>query len=246
MKTLRMLRHRKLSVSSCCGKICLALILMLSAEIAFAQTTVSGTVRGADQSPLPGVSIPVKGTTIGTITDTNGRYSINVPADAKTLVFSFIGMEMQEVAIGTADVYDVTLTESMTNLDEVVVVGYGAQSRETVTTSISKVDTEVLENVPYSNVASALQGTVSGVRVQTLSGMPGSAPRIIVRGGTSINNPDGASPLYIVDGIIRTNINTIDQSDIESIQILKDAAATSIYCAHLPGKGIESCKRYCL
>ena len=231
MKTLQMLRHRKLSVSSSCGKVCLALIFMLSVEIAFAQTTVSGTVRGVDQSPLPGVSISVKGTTIGTITDNNGRYSINVPPDAKTLIFSFIGMEMQEVAIGSADVYDVTLTESMTSLGEVVVVGYGAQSRETVTTSISKVDTEVLENVPYSNVASALQGTVSGVRVQTLSGMPGAAPRIIIRGGTSINNPDGAAPLYIVDGIIRTNINTIDQSDIESIQILKDAAATSIYGA---------------
>src|SRR5690606_23816538 len=88
---------------------------------------------------------------------------------------------------------------------------------------------KVLENVPYTNVASALQGTVAGVRVQTTTGMPGSAPRIIIRGGTSINNPDGAVPLYIVDGVIRSNINTIQQSDIESIQVLKDAAATSIY-----------------
>ncbi|MEX2233903.1 MAG: TonB-dependent receptor [Cyclobacteriaceae bacterium] len=232
MKTLHMLRSRSFSASSGWGKIFLALtFLMLGAGMVFAQTTITGTVRGADQSPLPGVSIAVKGTTVGTISDTNGKYSIAVPADAKTLLFSFIGMEIQEVAIGSADVYDVTLTESMTSLDEVVVIGYGAQSRETITTSISKVDTKVLENVPYSNVASALQGTVAGVRVQTLTGMPGSAPRIIIRGGTSINNPDGAAPLYIVDGIIRSNINTIDQSDIESIQILKDAAATSIYGA---------------
>ena len=148
MKTLQLLRRRKFSVLSCCGKIFLALLFMFGAQTAFSQTTVRGTVRAADQSPLPGVSISVKGTSIGTITDTDGKYSIAVPSDAKTLVFSFIGMEMQEVAIGSADVYDVTLTESMTNLDEVVVVGYGAQSRETVTTSISKVDTEVLENVP--------------------------------------------------------------------------------------------------
>ena len=232
MKTLQMLRRRKLSASSCLGKNFLALIFfMLAAEIAFAQTTVSGTVRGADQSPLPGVSVAVKGTTVGTITDSNGKYSITLPPDATTLVFSFIGMEMQEVAIGSAGVYDVTLTESMTNLDEVVVIGYGAQSRETVTTSISKLDNKVLENIPYSNVASALQGTLSGVRVQTLTGMPGESPRIIIRGGTSINNPDGAAPLYIVDGVIRSNINMIDQSDIESLQVLKDAAATSIYGA---------------
>jgi TonB-linked SusC/RagA family outer membrane protein len=231
MKTLQSLGSRRFS-ASCWGKISLALVFfMLGAEMALGQTTVTGTVRGADQSPLPGVSVAVKGTSLGTITDTNGKYSIAVPADAKALVFSFIGMEMQEVAIGSAEVYDVTLTESMTNLDEVVVIGYGAQSRETVTTSISKLDRKVLENVPYSNVASALQGTLSGVRVQTLTGMPGSAPRIIIRGGTSINNPDGAAPLYIVDGIIRSNINTIDQSDIESVQILKDAAATSIYGA---------------
>jgi TonB-linked SusC/RagA family outer membrane protein len=112
-----------------------------------------------------------------------------------------------------------------------VVIGYGKQSREVLTTSVTKLDTKVLANVPYANVASALQGTLSGVRVQTTTGMPGQAPRIIIRGGTSINNPDGAAPLYIIDGIIRTNMNNLDQADIESIQVLKDAAATSIYGA---------------
>jgi len=232
MKTLQTLGSRCMPAFFGWGKTFLALVFfMLSTGIAFAQTTISGTVTGPDQTPLPGVSVAVKGTTVGTISDVNGKYSLTAPDGAETLVFSFIGMETQEVPIGSATVYDVTLTQSTVSLGEVVVIGYGEQSRETVTTSISKLDTEVLENVPYTNVASALQGTLSGVRVQTLTGMPGENPRIIIRGGTSINNPDGAAPLYIVDGVIRSNINMIDQSDIESLQVLKDAAATSIYGA---------------
>src|SRR5690606_11661267 len=116
-------------------------------------------------------------------------------------------------------------------VDEVVVIGYGTQSRETLTTSISKLDKKVLENVPFANVASALQGTLPGVRVQSTSGQPGAAPRVIVRGGTSINNPNGATPLYIVDGILRSDINNINSNDIESLQVLKDAASTAIYGA---------------
>lgn len=232
MNTLQTGRSRSLSASSGWGKILLAAIFMICcAEMVFAQTTISGTVTGTDNAPLPGVSVAVKGTTVGTITDVDGRYSLTAPTGSGALVFSFIGMETKEVPIGSATVYDVTLNQSTVSLDEVVVIGYGEQSRETVTTSISKLDTKVLENVPYTNVASALQGTLSGVRVQTLTGMPGESPRIIIRGGTSINNPDGAAPLYIVDGVIRSNINMIDQSDIESLQVLKDAAATSIYGA---------------
>ena len=232
MNTLQTGRSRSLSAPSGWGKILLAAILMICcAEMVFAQTTISGTVTGTDNAPLPGVSVAVKGTTVGTITDVDGRYSLTAPTGSGALVFSFIGMETKEVPIGSATVYDVTLNQSTVSLDEVVVIGYGEQSRETVTTSISKLDTKVLENVPYTNVASALQGTLSGVRVQTLTGMPGESPRIIIRGGTSINNPDGAAPLYIVDGVIRSNINMIDQSDIESLQVLKDAAATSIYGA---------------
>ena len=205
--------------------------LMLCAFEGFGQTIITGTVKDRSGETLPGVSVKLKGSSIGANTNTSGDYSISVPEANGVLVFSFIGMQNQEVEISDRKVIDVTLLASVESLQEIVVVGYGSQSRETVTTSISKLDTKVLANVPFSNVASALQGTLSGVRVQTTSGMPGSAPRIIIRGGTSINNPDGAAPLYVVDGVIRNNINTIDQSDIESLQVLKDAAATSIYGA---------------
>lgn len=205
--------------------------LMLCAFEGFAQTIITGTVKDRSGETLPGVSVKLKGTSIGTNTNTSGNYSISVSDGNGVLIFSFIGTQNQEVEISGRKVIDVTLSASLESLQEVVVIGYGSQSRETVTTSISKLDTKVLANVPFSNVASALQGTLSGVRVQTTSGMPGSGPRIIIRGGTSINNPDGAGPLYVVDGVIRSNINTIAQSDIESLQVLKDAAATSIYGA---------------
>lgn len=211
--------------------LCCVPLVMLCVLEGFAQTIITGTVKDSRDEILPGVSIKLKGTSIGASTNTSGNYSITVPEGNGVLVFSFIGMQNKEVEISGRKVIDVTLLESVASLQEVVVIGYGSQSRETITTSISKLDTKVLANVPFANVASALQGTLSGVRVQTTSGMPGSAPRIIIRGGTSINNPDGAGPLYVVDGVIRSNINTIDQSDIESLQVLKDAAATSIYGA---------------
>lgn len=212
-------------------KLLILMAFVFSAGFGFAQKTITGIVKGSGNETLPGVSIVVKGTSIGTITDGNGNYSIVVPADGKSLLFSFIGMNTQEVVLSSALEYNVTLTESNVGIDEVVVVGYGTQSREMVTSSITKMDSKVLENVPYSNAASALQGTVSGVRVQSTSGQPGATPRIIVRGGSSINNPNGATPLYIIDGILRPDMNDISSDDIESIQVLKDAAATAIYGA---------------
>lgn len=191
---------------------------------------VRGTIRSANGETLPGVSVVVKGTLNGTSTDASGQFLLNTPDNA-VLVFSYIGYVTQEVPRDGRATVEIILNTDSKTLDEVVVVGFGKQSRETVTTSITKLDTRVLENVPYANAASAMQGTLSGVRVQSISGQPGAAPRVIVRGGTSINSPDGASPLYIVDGIIRTNMNDINPDDIESLQVLKDAAATAIYGA---------------
>lgn len=190
----------------------------------------TGTVTDQNGQPLPGVSVIVKGTTIGTVTDANGNYSISVPDGNSVLTFSFIGFVSQDVPVGHRSTIDVSLAEDSKLLKEVVVVGYGEQTRETLTTSVSKMDSKVLENVPFANVGTALQGSVSGVRVQSTSGQPGTAPRIIVRGGTSINNPDGAAPLIIVDGVIRSMSN-IAPEDVESIQVLKDAASTAIYGA---------------
>jgi TonB-linked SusC/RagA family outer membrane protein len=180
---------------------------------------------------LPGVNILAKGSSAGTITNLDGNYSLEVSGEANTLVFSFIGYVTEEVPVGNSSEIDIALVPDMKSLEEVVVVGYGTQSRETLTSSVSKLDTKVLENVPLANAASAMQGTIAGVRVQTTTGQPGVSPRVIVRGGTSINNPNGAQPLYIIDGVIRNNMDDINPDDIESLQVLKDAAATAIYGA---------------
>jgi TonB-linked SusC/RagA family outer membrane protein len=193
--------------------------------------TVNGKVTNEAGQPLPGVNIVVKGTNIGTVTDIEGNYLLDVPDENAVLVFSFIGYKSQEVPIAQRNVINIRLAEDAAQLEEVVVIGYGEQSRETVTTSVSKLDDKVLENIPYANVASAMQGTLPGVRVQSTSGQPGAAPRVIVRGGTSINNPNGAAPLYVIDGVIRPNMNNIASEDIESMQVLKDAASTAIYGA---------------
>lgn len=192
---------------------------------------ISGRVTDAAGQPLPGVNVLVKGTTTGTVTDVDGHYSIDVTDANAVLTFSFIGFVTQDISIGNQEVINVTLLEDAKTLNEVVVIGFGEQSRETLTTSVSKMDSKVLENVPFTHPASALQGTVSGVRVQNFTGQPGAAPRIIIRGGTSINNPNGAAPLFIIDGVIRTNMDDINPADIESMQVLKDAASTSIYGA---------------
>lgn len=198
---------------------------------AMAQTTVSGNIRDAKGEGIGKATVQVKGSSVATVTNGNGKYTIQVPAPGATLVFTSIGFKAQEVAVAGRTAIDVNLEEDAAKLGEVVVVGYGKQSRELLTTSISKLDTRTLENVPYTNVISALQGSIPGARVQSFSGQPGVAPRIIIRGGTSINNPYGAAPLYVVDGIIKPSLNDIASEDIESIQVLKDAASTAIYGA---------------
>ncbi|PWJ58148.1 TonB-linked SusC/RagA family outer membrane protein [Dyadobacter jejuensis] len=193
--------------------------------------SISGQVMDENNEPLPGVNIQLKGTLIGASTNSNGDYKINVASDDATLIFSFIGYESQEIVVGNRSTIDVSLVADVSELKELVVVGYGSQSRETVTTSISKLDTKVFENVTFASPASALQGTISGLRVQSTSGQPGASPRVILRGGTSIDNPDGSTPLYVIDGVIRSDMDNINTADIESIQVLKDAASTSIYGA---------------
>lgn len=206
-------------------------VAFLYASMAIAQTTISGIVRGRDGNVLVGANVVLKGTVISTSTDNEGKYSISVSATSSILVFTFLGLEPIEEIVGARNTIDVVLDQAEDALNEVVVIGYGTQSRQTTTTAITKVDNKVLQSIPYSNAASALQGTVSGVRVQSVSGQPGAAPRVIVRGGTSINNPNGAAPLYIIDGIQRTDMNNINPNDIESMQVLKDAASTAIYGA---------------
>ncbi|MCW9708819.1 SusC/RagA family TonB-linked outer membrane protein [Fodinibius salsisoli] len=211
--------------------VCLILLGQANISKAQDQLTVKGTVTVQESgNTLPGVNVVVKGTTQGTSTGANGHYEIMV-SENDTLVFSAVGFATQEVAVAGRSAIDIAMVASVAELDEMVVIGYGEQSRKTLTTSVAKMDTSVLNNVPFANVSSALQGSVSGLRVQTTTGQPGASPQVVLRGGTSISNPDGATPLYIVDGVKKSNLNDISSNNIESIQVLKDAASTAIYGA---------------
>lgn len=204
------------------------LISLLTGSTLYAQTVVTGVVTSSDdQLPLIGVTVTVKGTSEGTQTNENGRYTLTVsPNDV--LVFSYVSFARQEINVdGRAEV-NVVMSPDIASLSEVVVVGYGTQSRTSITGSVAKLNTEVLENTPRANVATALQGAVPGLQVVNKTGQPGAAPMLLLRGGASINNPGG--PLVIVDGVIRS-LNDISSENIASIELLKDASATAIYGA---------------
>ncbi len=188
---------------------------------------ISGKVTDESNNPLSGVSIIVKGKTEGTQTDANGAYSIDA-ASGNVLNFSSVGFAAQSIKVGNSPTIDLSMKPANAKLDEVVVVGYGTQSRRNVTSSIAKLDNAVLANAPRANIGSALQGTVSGLQVVNSTGQPGASPLILLRGGASINSP--GAPLVVVDGIIRS-YNDIASEDVASIELLKDAAATAIYGA---------------
>ena len=193
----------------------------------FAQKTVTGKVTDEDGEGLPGVTIIVKGTTGGAVTDANGDYSINV-SSSDILVVSFIGFQTQEIPVNNRTSIDVNLAEDLQALQEVVVVGYGSQSKEEFTGSISVVPVTEAMKLPVVNVSEALQGRVPGVNVVT-QGQPGEAPQVRIRGFAS---PNGNDPLYIIDGMQTTDptiMNDINPADVESIQVLKDAASTAIF-----------------
>ncbi len=210
-------------------KVFLLLGGFLMATAAWTQTrTITGKISSElDGKNLEGVSIVVKGKSSGTQTNANGEYSIEV-APGDVLVYSYTGFIPQEIKPGGTSVIDLSLRPEDANLGEVVVVGYGTQSRRNVTSSIGKLDNQVLKSAPRSNVGSALQGSVAGLQVVNNTGAPGATPSILLRGGASINSP--GAPLVVVDGIIRA-LNDISPDDIESMEILRDAAATAIYGA---------------
>nr|WP_262917638.1 TonB-dependent receptor [Cognataquiflexum rubidum] len=193
-----------------------------------ADIIVKGTVVDEQNRPIPGVTILVKGTTIGTTTDLDGVYSLQAPENA-VLIFSFIGFTSQEVNVGNRSVIDLVLMEDISSLGEVVVVGYGTVDRKDLTGSIASVSGSQLTemNGSATRVDAALQGKVAGVDVRLRDGEPGSAPQITIRGLGSIGA--GSNPLYVVDGFPTEDIGTLNMNDVESIDILKDAAATSIY-----------------
>lgn len=205
----------------------LLILLSFLAVNLYAQINVKGTVlSGMDKEPMIGLTVMVKGTTNGTITDFDGKYILgNVDEDA-TLVFSMIGFKTQEVKVAGKTVIDIIMQEDIESLDEVVVVGYGAVKKSDLTSSISTVKGEDLKNMTSGNAMYALQGKANGVQILN-AGNPGAAPQVVIRGITTVN---GSDPLYVVDGMpVGNNINFLAQDDIESIEILKDASASAIY-----------------
>jgi TonB-dependent starch-binding outer membrane protein SusC len=219
---------------------------LLSLHVAFAQErTITGKVVSSDDGgSLPGVNVLIKGTTSGTVTDSNGEYRLSAPASAEQIVFSFIGFQTQEITIGTRSVIDVTMGADVQQLNEVVVVGYGTQIKQDLTGNIASLKGDEVKNIPVPNFTQALQGRAAGVFVESESGRVGEGIKVRIRGSGSLTASN--EPLYVVDGIpINTAsltsaqngtsanngsaLSSINFNDIESFEILKDASAAAIY-----------------
>lgn len=209
-------------------KIATLLNLMLFSFVLFAQqpVTVTGTVtEGATGDPAIGVTVLVKGTAIGTVTDFDGHYTLNkVPANA-TIVFSYIGMLSVEEPLNGRTIVNVVMKEDVQALEEVVVIGYGSAKKRDLTGSIVSVSADEIANRPTTNLLSSVQGKVAGVQIVN-SGRAGQDPEVRIRGTNSIN---GYSPLYVVDGLFSDNINYLNPADIESMEILKDPSSLAIF-----------------
>lgn len=203
--------------------------LLISWQVSAQNVKVSGVVTD-ESGPMPGVNVLVQGTTIGMMTDMEGKYSLNVPAKS-TLVFSSIGYTEQKIQVGSKTVIHVKMAEASELLEELVVVGYGVQRKSDVATSVASVKASEMKTFPAGNVADMLRGRAAGVNVTSASGRPGSAPTITIRGSRSISATN--SPLYIIDGApsSATEFSTLSADDIESVEILKDAASQAIYGA---------------
>jgi TonB-linked SusC/RagA family outer membrane protein len=231
-----------------CRKWLLVPLLCFVAQFAYAQSSITGTVTDATTGEaLAGTTIQVKGTNVGATSDASGKYQIALPASGKVLVFSFIGYQPLEIAVGNRSVVDAKLSSSDNALSEVIVVGYGVQNRRDVTTSIGSVKARDLANQPVASFDQALAAKIAGVQVTQTSGAPGAALSVRVRGTGSISA--GNDPLYVVDGIPLSRdtkfatggtstqfpdnpinvLSTLNTDDIESIEVLKDASAAAIY-----------------
>ena len=193
------------------------------------QAAIKGKVVDRNGDPIPGVSVVFKGTTVGTITDADGNYSLGeIPSGATVLEFSFIGMKTQDVPINNQTTINVTMVESVVSLDEVVTIGYSTVKKRDITGSISSVSGGELAKTGSTNIAQAIQGQTSGVLITPKSGRPGAGLSVRIRGVGGLNNSE---PLYIVDGIYGGSLQGINPDEIESIEILKDASSAAIYGA---------------
>jgi TonB-linked SusC/RagA family outer membrane protein len=187
--------------------------------------TISGTVSDLTGSPLPGASVQVKGTTLGSITDANGKYKVQA-SGGTILVISYIGYNSQEVVVGSRTAIDINLTPSAESLSEVVVVGYGSQKKADITGAVGSIKGSTLKTIVAGDAANLLQGQLAGVTVQSGGSAPGQAPAVVIRGSGTFGNDQ---PLYVIDGMIGGTMAFVNPNDIESIEVLKDASAAAIY-----------------
>ena len=207
--------------------ICFTVLLFLfSSNIVFGQKTVTGKVTDETNNPLPNVSVTVKGTSNGTVTDANGNFSLNVPAGRNLIEVSNVGYGTQEISVsGKTSVGTISLVADSHTLNEVVVTGYTSQLKKDITGSVSVVNVQDMNKQPTGSLANQLQGQASGITIIG-SGQPGETPQITIRG---INTFGNNTPLFIIDGVPTQNISDINPNDVASVQILKDAGAASIY-----------------
>lgn len=226
LRTFGLLNLAKCVKSGVIVKPFLTFLLLLILTPGFAQSRMlSGKVTDSQNTPLPGVNVVVKGTLNGTVTDIDGNFKMEAAA-SDVLVFSFVGFSEQEITVGDQTMINVTMMETVSDLDEVVVVGYGVQRKSLVTGAISSIRADDLAAIPATRVEQALQGRTAGISILPTSGSPGAGAKMRIRGTNTNGN---ANPLFIVDGMKTGGIDNIEPADIESIEILKDAASAAIY-----------------
>jgi TonB-dependent SusC/RagA subfamily outer membrane receptor len=190
------------------------------------EKTITGTVYDTSDRPVVGASILIKGTTKGTTSDFDGNYTIK--ANKKdVLEISYVGFITQEVVVNEQTKVNINLQEDISQLEEIIVVAYGTQKKEMITSSIVNIKSEKLKDITTPDVTTMLQGKVAGVRLGASSGSPGSVPNILIRGSSSLGGR--VTPLWVVDGVIQHSIPIVNPNDVQSVSVLKDASATSLY-----------------
>jgi len=210
--------------------LCIAVCMLFCLQLFAQDRQVSGTVKDGTGSGLPGVTVLQKNSTLGTITDVDGNFSMSVPNNQTVLVFSYVGFSTMEVAVGEQSQLSIVLSEDVSTLSEIVVTGYGTQRKSQLTGAISSISAKQISELPITNLAQALTGRATGVNVTQSGSKPGSVPKILIRGRRSFNA--GNDPLYVVDGIpLSAGYEDINPNDIQSLEVLKDATATAIYGA---------------
>jgi TonB-linked SusC/RagA family outer membrane protein len=224
MKSRKALKYTLLFKAIVVALLCVATFNVSAQQ----RTIITGNVTDGANEPLAGVSVVVKGGDDGVTTNVDGNFSISLSENVTTLVFRYIGFKTQEVEIGSRSIIDVVLYEDVSELDEVVVVGYGVQKKKLITGATIQVGGDNIQKLNTQNVLGALQSQAPGVNIVQHSGMPGKGFKVTIRGLGTIGN---STPLYVIDGIADADINTLNPSDIESIDVLKDAASAAIYGA---------------